>query len=125
MKLLINGSRGFDDYKLMELVVNKIMKHIDITEIVSGGARGADSLAEMYAKNNKVLFRLFEADWNKYGKPAGFIRNTQMLEYIEPNGLLVSFWDGKSRGTKDTIEKAFHRKLAVIIVDYIKNEVET
>lgn len=89
------------------------------------GARGADSLAETYAKNNKVLFRLFEADWNKYGKPAGFIRNTQMLEYIEPNGLLVSFWDGESRGTKDTIEKAFHRKLAVIIVDCIKNEVET
>ena len=74
-------------------------------EIVYSGARRVDSLAERLANEENFLLKIFSADWNKYGKSAGPIRNRQMVEYIkEKDGVCLIFWDGQSKGTKNDID---------------------
>lgn len=83
-----------------------VIKYNEI-EIVSGHASGADKMAEEYAKEHGLSLTIMPAEWNRYGRAAGPIRNKKMLDYIvgeEP--VLVAFWDGKSKGTKDMITKA-------------------
>ena len=99
MKVAVIGSRTFDKY---ESVYN-ILSKLKITEIISGGAKGADSLAERYAKENNIPTKIFLPDWETYGKKAGFLRNTQIIEECE---MVVAFWDGTSKGCADSIEKA-------------------
>ena len=99
MKVIIAGSRDFNNYKMLEQEIDKLK--LDITEIVSGGARGADGLGEKYALTHHIKLTIMNADWNKYGKSAGIIRNRQMGNYAD---YLIAFWDGKSRGTKHMIE---------------------
>ena len=65
-------------------------------EIVSGGAQGVDFCGELYAKKHDLLLTSIPADWEKYGKGAGFLRNTQMAKYADR---LIAVWDGQSRGT--------------------------
>ncbi len=74
----------------------------DIT-IISGGAQGADTLAEQFAKEFHLENKIFKADWNKYGKAAGPIRNEEMVKSSE---FVIAFWDYKSKGTKSTIDFA-------------------
>ena len=107
MKLIIAGSREFNDYSLLEKELNPY-KHI-ITEIVSGNARGADSLGERYALEYNIPIKIFKADWNNLGRRAGIVRNHQMGNYAD---LLLAFWDGKSKGTKDMID--YMKKLGKI-----------
>ena len=76
--------------------------NITITEIVSGGATGIDSLGEKYAKKNNIPVQLFPADWRK-GKWAGMERNKQMAQYAN---FLIAVWDGKSPGTLNMIKEA-------------------
>lgn len=101
---LIVGSRTFTDYSLLKERTNHILseriKEYDIC-IVSGGARGADTLAKRYAEEMGFNFKEFQADWDLYGKRAGYIRNRQMHEYIASfeNRGVIAFWDGKSQGT--------------------------
>jgi len=68
----------------------------EVTEIVGGGARGADSCGERYAKANGIKFTEFKADWNKFKGLAGPKRNLQMAMYSDA---LILFWDGKSKGS--------------------------
>ncbi len=77
MKAAIVGSRTFNDYGKLQNFINEICEkeNIDIDTIVSGGAIGADRLGEQYAKNNGIPTVVFLAEWNKYGKRAGIIRN--------------------------------------------------
>lgn len=116
LRLLIAGSRDFEGYTYLNSCVSKFIKeHMDknIT-IVSGNARGADKLGEKFAIDNGIKLRKFPADWVKFGKSAGFIRNNQMLEYIqEPNCecAVLAFWDGKSHGTKHMINEARKRNI--------------
>lgn len=105
MKLIIAGSRDipFDDaWDLVwsYLYDNKLWP--SIKEIVSGGCRGVDEVAEMLAFNYDYPFKVFNADWDKHGKSAGPIRNKQMAEY---GNELIVVWDGKSRGTKSMINE--------------------
>lgn len=74
--------------------------------VVSGGAKGPDTLGVLWAKENDVEVKEFMPDWEKYGRAAGFKRNSQI---VESANLVIAFWDGLSRGTKDSIDKA--RKL--------------
>ena len=99
MKIAVIGSRSFSDFKLLE----KVLSTHNITEIISGGARGADSLAEQYAKEHNIKTTVFLPDWNKYGKSAGFRRNSDIIEACDE---VIAFWDGVSRGTLDSIMKA-------------------
>ena len=115
-RLIVNGSRTFDDYALLEKKLDAIISDLEDVEIVSGHARGADSLGERYAKEHGIPCKVMPAEWKKYGKAAGIIRNQQMIDYAkEEIPLLVTFWDGKSHGTKHTIEKAMKDGIQVVI----------
>lgn len=111
MKLIIAGGRYFNNKDLLFFHASKILA----TEIVSGGARGADYLGEQYANVNNIPIKKFPAKWNLYGKSAGYIRNKQMAEYGD---MLLAFWDGKSKGTQHMIRLATENKLQVIIINY-------
>lgn len=119
-KILITGSRGFNDYEHLARVLDSFIEYDDI--IVSGGARGADKLAIKYAKKNNLKYKVFYADWGnlnvpncskrinsrgeKYNALAGYNRNQEMLNYIKDNkkNIVCAFWDGSSYGTRDMIE---------------------
>lgn len=105
MKICINGSRGFTSFERLE---KELLSRIPLddksaVEIVSGGARGADTLARQFAEKYELSFKEFPANWNKYGKSAGHIRNKEMIDYSDK---LISFWDGISRGTSGAITYA-------------------
>lgn len=74
-----------------------------ITQIISGGARGADKLGEQYALEYHIPIRHLPAEWYKYGKRAGIIRNTDIVRLAD---IVVAFWDGKSPGTRHTIAES-------------------
>lgn len=98
MKVIIAGSRTFNNYNLL----NKTLQEVDlvIDEVMCGGAKGADSLGAEWARKNGVPVKYFNAEWYIYGRVAGAIRNHQMGDYAD---YLVAFWDGKSSGIKDMI----------------------
>lgn len=100
MKIAIVGSR---DYPNMEKVIEYVKGLDKDTVVVSGGARGVDTTAVLAAKNFGLKFEEYPADWGKYGLRAGYIRNTTI---VEESDKVVAFWDGHSKGTKDTIDKA-------------------
>ncbi len=103
IKLAIVGGRTFNDYDILNEHIAKVCQENDftITEIISGGARGADKLGERYAKDNNIPIRIFPAEWDKYGKSAGFRRNKDIIDACD---VCVAFWDGESRGTKHDID---------------------
>lgn len=98
---LVIGSRSFSDYEFLKAKLDYVLSnHAEIT-IVSGGAKGADTLAERYAKERGCNLKVFPAKWETYGRSAGYKRNVEMHTYIctfEHRGV-VAFWDGKSPGT--------------------------
>lgn len=110
MKTIIAGSRSITDYNILLQVMEEI--DFGITEIVSGTAKGTDSLGERYAIENNIPLKKFPADWNKWGKVAGRIRNGQMNMYADA---LILLWDGKSRGSKHMLEIARERGLIVFV----------
>ena len=110
MKVIIAGGRKIIDYSLVEKAVKE--SGFDITEVVSGKARGVDLLGETWAVHHNLPVKLFPADWTKYRNGAGPIRNKQMAEYADA---LIVVWDGKSSGTADMIENAKKRGLKVYI----------
>ena len=116
MKLIIAGGRDFSDYGLLKSSVDRIIPiGANGVEIVSGCARGADALGELYAKENSVPVKKFPADWDKHGKSAGYIRNAQMAEYATH---CICFWDGESKGTKMMIELAKKKGIRCDIIKY-------
>lgn len=122
--LLIAGSRRYNNYIEMKaktdyFISNKIKEGCKI-HIVSGGAKGADALAKQYAIQNRFEYHEFPADWNRYGKSAGYIRNKQMHIFIAqyPYRGVLCFWDGKSRGTKHNFGLAETYKTPLRIVQY-------
>jgi len=116
MKVLICGGRDFDDYDMMANLLSELRAKHPQLEIVSGGARGADSLADYYAQTNGVKITVMKADWDTHGKGAGIIRNNQMLDLVPD--LVLAFWDGRSRGTLHTIEEARRRGLETKVMSY-------
>ena len=116
MKIIIAGGRNFRDYdKLRESCDNLLVNQKEV-EIVSGTAAGADTLGERYAQEKGYEVKKFPAQWDLYGKSAGYKRNQQMAEYADG---LIAFWDGKSRGTKHMIDIANKMGLKVRVVRYL------
>ena len=101
LKIIVAGSRSFNNYQLLQEKLNFYIGNHQDVEIVSGTARGADRLGEQYAIAKNFAIKRFPADWEKYGKRAGYLRNEQMAKYSTH---AVIFWDGKSRGTASMIE---------------------
>lgn len=97
-KLAVVGSRGFRDYHKLD----GVLRDAAPTVVISGGARGADSLAETWARRNGVETQIFLPDHKKY-RHAFHHRNRLIAEACER---LIAFWDGKSTGTKYTIDYA-------------------
>lgn len=112
MKTIVAGSRTFNNYKLLKSTLDEIT---EITEIVSGTAKGADTLGEKYAKESNIPLVLFPADWNKYRNSAGYIRNEEMAKYADA---CIVFWDGKSKGTKHMIDLALKYQLDLKIINF-------
>lgn len=110
MKTGVIGSRSFNDYNLL----CNILSNYSIDEIISGGAKGADSLAIKYAKDNNIKFIEYYPDWSK-GNHAGFLRNQQI---VDASDIIIAFWDGKSNGTRDSIKKAKQQNKLVIVINY-------
>lgn len=120
-RIIVAGGRDFTDYALLSETLDVILKRYTLREvqIVSGCCRGADALGERYAREHGIPVVRFPADWQAYGKAAGPIRNRKMAEYAsEGEGILVAFWDGKSRGTASMIRLAEKYELQIKTITY-------
>lgn len=118
--LEITGSRDFSNVSLFRSTIRKYLSDIeDEIEIVSGGCSGADTMGEWFAEDNDLKLTVFEADWDKYGKAAGPIRNEQMAKYAAESdrGILIAFPIGKSPGTRNMIKLANQYGLEVYVAE--------
>lgn len=95
MKVAVIGSRGITSVDLEKYLPK------DVTEIVSGGAKGVDSCAREYALSHGIKLTEFLPDYKRYGRGAPLKRNLQIIEYAD---IVLAFWDGESRGTKYVID---------------------
>ncbi len=117
-RVIVAGGRDFEDYELLCSTLDKLLTLKAKTHsiaIVSGLARGADNLGEKYAKERGYHVKEFPAQWDKYGKSAGYRRNGEMADNADA---CVAFWDLKSRGTKHMIDLAVKKDLKYRIVYY-------
>lgn len=115
MNIIIAGSRTYDNYEQLKNVVDKFIKDIGCDEniqIISGTAKGADQLGERYAEERGYLCKRIPADWNLYGKSAGYKRNENMAKISDA---CIVFWDGKSKGTYHMINLAKQYELVLKI----------
>jgi hypothetical protein len=119
-KVIVAGSRNFEDDALMERKLDNILrnkvKEYDI-EIIEGDASGADKAGGRYADSKGYRKTVMPADWDGYGLSAGPRRNEEMARYAVGGGC-VCFWDGKSKGTRHMIEMAKKYKLNILIVNF-------
>jgi hypothetical protein len=110
MRIAIIGSRSIiDPWLLLEAISES---GFEVTSIVSGGAKGADNLAERYASKYEIPITVLLADWDKHGKSAGMRRNAEVLAVCDA---VIALWDGTSPGTKNTIDRAVYSMLPVFI----------
>ena len=115
-QVIIAGTRTFTDYELLSVKCDVFFSSKQPTAIICGMARGADLLGKRYAEENGFPVLEYPADWKHYGKKAGYLRNSQMLEVADA---LVAFWDGESRGTKNMIDIARNKGIPVRVVKYV------
>lgn len=118
-RLIIAGGRDFNNVELFASTVDPMLEEAKAKgtqlEIVSGMARGADKLGWQYAKARGLIVHEFPADWDRYGKSAGYRRNTQMAEFADG---LLAFHDGQSRGTQHMINIANEYRLYTLVIRY-------
>ncbi len=107
MKVLVCGGRNYNDYESVKSCLDMLPP---ITCIISGCARGADTLGIRYAEEHNIPIMRFPADWNTYGKAAGSIRNQQMLDEGQPQ-LVIAFPGGS--GTADMVRRSLKANLKV------------
>lgn len=130
LRIIVAGSRDFNDYELLHDTLMKYLADMDDSNIIgnpsdvkfiSGTERGADVLGEQFAYTYEYDVIRFPADWDTYGKSAGYRRNDEMVKYASYDdnfGVLFAFWDGKSRGTKHMIDLAKRYELEVHVVNF-------
>jgi hypothetical protein len=111
MKVIIAGSRTITDYALLMQAV--VQSEFEITTVVSGMARGVDSLGITYAELHRLPLWQYPADWSRYGRAAGIQRNKKMAMVADA---LIAVWDGQSRGTKNMIDEATRKGLRVFVL---------
>lgn len=113
MNVVVAGGRDFTN---TTLVFNKLKNLLNTNDvIISGHASGADKIGEAYARVYHMQVKLFPAEWDKYGKSAGPIRNRKMAEIAD---LVIAFWDLESRGTKSMIKEALRLNKKLLVFDY-------
>lgn len=112
MIIIITGSRSITDYATVRDGIEAALAELrytteDVEELVSGGARGVDSLAERWAAIHQIPVHRFDPDWERYKRSAGIVRNKEMARYGMDNQshtVVVALWDGKSAGTKHMMD---------------------
>ena len=109
-RIIVAGSRSFDDYFTLRRILDGHLCGRGDVAIISGHARGVDMMAEYYARMFDIPLEVYPADWKKYGKKAGMVRNAEMAEVADE---LVAIWDGQSRGTAAMIRMMKRRKKPV------------
>lgn len=122
-KLLIAGGRDFNNYFTLKEEADKIINKVDgKIVIIAGGARGADTLAKLYARERGYEYEEHLADWDTLGVRAGYVRNSEMIKSILDNenqdGAVLAFWDKQSKGTYNTIDLARTHHIQITIVNY-------
>lgn len=120
ISVIVAGTRDFIDKKYLWGVLDRYLREHDpkTITILDGKSRGPDSFGGEYGEAKGLRVLPFPADWDKHGKGAGFIRNEEMAK---AGTHLIAFWDGKSSGTKDMIERAQNHGLRVIVI-FVKPE---
>lgn len=117
MNLIVAGGRDFTNYRLPKEKLDFLLSNTDKEEvtILCGKAKGADSLGERYANENNIDVWEYLANWEKHGKSAGYLRNSDMAD---AGTHLVAFHNGISRGTKHMIDLATKKGLVVRVIKY-------
>lgn len=121
MRVLVCGSRDYDNQREIDTLLSALLVSVGKRSellIIHGGASGADSMAGDWATKNGVLVKVFYADWKKYGKAAGPIRNKQMLDEGKPDLVIAFPKNGdldKTKGTKDMVQQAKEAGVITII----------
>ena len=113
MKVIVAGSRGVTDIRVVETAVAR--SGFQIKELVSGTCHGVDTFGELIAIEKDIPVKRFPAEWNKYGRSAGPRRNKVMADYADA---LIAVWDNKSRGTSNMIDEACIRGMKVYVYDF-------
>ena len=121
MRLALVGSRNFIDYKSFKLAIFKTLQEwnkdiSDIKCIISGGAKGADTLAEQFAREFNIETQIYRVDWKQYGRGAGLMRNTTI---VNDSTNMIAFPSKFGKGTQDSIRKAHIScdKVKVLYID--------
>jgi hypothetical protein len=102
MRVLVCGGRTYNDKDYLYQILDHLHTQVPITQIINGGAHGADTLAHIWAFDNNIPSTSYPADWEIHGRAAGPIRNAQMLK-LQPD-LVVAFPGGP--GTANMIKQA-------------------
>ena len=123
IRVIVAGSRTYTDKERIFSCLGKAFGEIEEKmqepckfTVVSGGCRGVDTIGEEYARTHGLELARFPAQWDKYGRGAGPIRNEEMANFAsEKDPYLIAFWDGKSSGTRGMIALARNKKIPVRI----------
>jgi len=127
-RIIICGGRHFDSYEKLESIVDGVVGTLNLSnediEIVSGHCAGTDQLGEQYADKHGIKCAVFPAEWKKYGRAAGPVRNSQMIDYAAASEkpMVVAFVSPKSKGTLDTVRKAEKKGFKVVVTRYEVSE---
>jgi hypothetical protein len=113
MKLAIVGSRDFTDYELFKNEMKKYLDEVTITEIVSGGATGTDSLAERLANEYSIDFVVYYPEWSVYGKGAGPVRNKKIVNRCDK---MIAFPSKIGKGTQNAIQQCIQAGKTVDVI---------
>lgn len=114
MRVIITGSRNANPFVARKLISDRLFELPVYSTIVHGGARGVDRMAGQEAQKLGLLVEEHPADWDRHGKSAGFVRNQEMLD--TGADLVLAFWDGRSNGTRHTIEIAERAGIPVEVI---------
>jgi hypothetical protein len=119
MRILVCGGRKWSDTKSVYKCLDIFHKQEPINVVIEGNAHGVDRIAGYWARKNNIDNLKFSADWNKFGKRAGPLRNKQMLNEGRPD-LVIAFPGG--RGTKNMVELALRQDVPVMFATGIFQE---
>lgn len=112
-KLAVVGSRSITDYSFIKRLLDRKLDSIEC--IISGGARGVDTLAERWANENRIPIKVFPADWDRWGKRAGYIRNETIIKECD---ICLAIWDGQSKGTLHSVNLCKKYKKPHLLFDF-------
>ena len=106
MKIVIGGCRYYENYEEAKIFIDFCLEQIgdeSRVTVISGGSSGADAIGECYASEKGFAVERYSAEWKRYGRAAGPLRNKEMIKACD---LVICFWDGRSKGTGNLIDGA-------------------